>query len=81
LGRTSGLSLTGKAQTVSTTSEYRVRRLARRNGYFLRKSRARISLDNEGEYMLVETSRNIVIRGSRFDASLEEIEAFLADDD
>jgi hypothetical protein len=47
----------------------------------LRKSRARISLDNEGEYMLVETSRNIVIRGSRFDASLEEIEAFLADDD
>ena len=60
--------------------ERRVRRLADRQGYVLRKSRiVNINLDDHGEYMLLDASLNIPVRGARFDADLDEIAAFLAD--
>lgn len=60
--------------------EARVRRLARREGYRVCKSRDRSThINNRGEYMLVETARNLVVLGSDYDASLANIEAFLAD--
>jgi hypothetical protein len=60
--------------------ENRLRRLAAREGYVLRKSRAREwRLENRQEYMLVDASTNISVRGSYYDADLDEIAEFLAD--
>ncbi|NOJ47834.1 hypothetical protein [Bradyrhizobium archetypum] len=36
-----------------------------------------IHLDNIGEYMLVDTERNFVVLGERFNASLEQIAEYL----
>ena len=57
--------------------ENRVRKLAKREGYALHKSRSQCSADNLGDFMLVDASRNFVVLGSRFDASLEDIEEYL----
>jgi hypothetical protein len=59
--------------------EDRVRRTACRRGYQVRKARGSISLDNFGDYMLVDLARNLVALGSRYDASLDDIEAFLTE--
>ena len=62
-------------------SESGLRRLARREGYLLRKSRSRtIHADNFGEYMLVDVGLNIPALGARYDASLEEIADYLQAD-
>ncbi len=58
-------------------NENRVRQLALRRGYRISKSRRQPSLDNFGAFMLVEHPRNIVVLGSRFDASLQEIATYL----
>jgi hypothetical protein len=53
-----------------------VRSLARRHGYLVRKSkRKQLCVENHGEYMLVDTN-NWVMLGARYDATLDEIEAF-----
>ena len=57
----------------SHTSESRLRKLAARHGYSIRKSRKAISADNLGDYMLVDARWNFVVAGGRFDASLDEI--------
>jgi hypothetical protein len=68
--------------------ETRIRRLARKHGYILRKSHVRIpNSNNFGRYMLVEEKEHTdnngdyvetrIIFGSRFDASLETIERAL----
>jgi len=60
--------------------EARVRSHARRLGYSMRRSRQRTNvpnLDNHGEYMLVDADRNCIVLGQRFDATLDEVEAFL----
>ena len=54
-----------------------VRFRAARQGYVLRKSRARISSDNHGEYMLIDAERNFVVLGARFNATLEDIQTYL----
>lgn len=60
-------------------TENAIRRLADRNGYRLCKSRRHISLDNHGEYMLLDTETNCVVLGSRYDASLEDVRAWLTE--
>lgn len=58
--------------------EDRVRRLARKRGFILRKSRAPVlHANNHGEYMLVDTANNCVALGGQYDASLEDVVAFL----
>jgi hypothetical protein len=47
----------------------------------LRKSRRPLSLDNHGEFMIVDPSRNVVVAGERFDLDLDAVEAWLADED
>jgi hypothetical protein len=62
--------------------ESRVRAQARRAGYRVAKSRAWKNVpnvDNFGDYMLIEVDGNLVVLGSRYDASLDDIEAFLKD--
>jgi hypothetical protein len=56
--------------------ENRIRRLARRHGCVLRKSRARKyvrTMNDRGEFMVIETRRNVVVMGERFNASLDDI--------
>ncbi len=62
-------------KTIDAAQENRVRQLAARLGYRVMKSRQGIHLDNFGEYQLVD--RNGVVFGSRFDASLDQIEEYL----
>jgi hypothetical protein len=60
--------------------ETRVRSLARRRGYRVCKSREWKhvpNIDNYGRYMLCDGYTNSVVLGVRFDATLDEIEAFL----
>lgn len=61
---------------LATESTLRVR--ARKLGYAIRKSRSRsIHEDNFGQYALVKESNDEVVLGERFDATLEEIAAYL----
>jgi hypothetical protein len=60
------------------TTENALRARARKLGYAIRKSRSRsIHEDNLGQYALVKEDSNDVVLGERFDASLEEIAAYL----
>jgi len=60
------------------TKESALRARARKLGYAIRKSRSRsIHEDNLGQYALVKEDSNDVVLGERFDASLEEIAAYL----
>ncbi len=66
--------------SVEDARENRVRSRAARHGYRVRKSRQWKhvpNLDNFGDYMLADAETGIVVIGPRFDASLDEIEAFL----
>ncbi len=61
--------------------EVRIRRLARRHGYVLRKSRARkyvLTMNNQGQFMVIQARRNLVVLGERFDASVDDIELFFS---
>ena len=69
--------------TNQSAQESRVRRRARREGYIVHKSRAWKHVpncDNHGEFMLVDAERNYAVLGVRYDATLDDIEAFLTDD-
>ncbi len=62
--------------------ESRVRRLARRQGFLLRKDRARsFSLNHQGGFMVVDSNRNAIVAGERFDLDLGAVEAWLAEDE
>ena len=64
---------------MSTDTESAIRRRAQSRGYGVVKSRRAYSIDNLGEYMLVEHRTNGVALGVRYDATLEDIAAFLQD--
>jgi hypothetical protein len=61
-----------------SNQENRIRKMAARSGYRVTKSRRQESGDNFGEYMLANEHNHIVL-GEKFDASLEDIEAYLRD--
>jgi hypothetical protein len=65
------------------STESNIRRKAIRQGYVIRKSRQQFvpNIDNHGEYMLVDAYSNLVALGERFDATLEDIDAFLGEGD
>ena len=60
-----------------------MRRWAQRLGYGITKSRARaLYVDDYGLYRRWEQGRQrAIVLGERFNASLEEVEAFLADEE
>jgi hypothetical protein len=68
-------------QTKNLRLESRVRRLAQREGYRLHKSRRRLGIDNEGEFMLVDNDANFAAMGQKFDATLDDIERFLTEEE
>jgi hypothetical protein len=53
--------------------EAKARRLARRLGFYVTKSRCAISLDNFGEFMLVDAQTNAVVGGRRYDWTAADI--------
>jgi hypothetical protein len=57
--------------------EERVRRLAKRLGYRITKSRRAPSLDNYGHFQLVDESRNFIVLGEKYDLTLDTIEEWL----
>jgi hypothetical protein len=63
------------------TQENHVRRLAATHGYRVEVSRQPHQRDNAGQFQLVESDRNVVVLGERFDASLDDIEAYLKKED
>ena len=56
-----------------------LRRKLNKYGYTIKKSRLAESGDNFGEYMIVDFHTNCLVRGERFDVSLDEVEDFLRD--
>ena len=69
---------------MQTLNESAVRRRALRRDYIVRKSRQRIhvpNVDNHGDYMLIDIYKNWVVLGERFNATLENIDAFLRECD
>ena len=66
----------------ASRQEARVRSLARRLGYSMRRSRQRANvpnLDNQGQFMLVDADRSRIVLGERFDATLDDIEKHLTE--
>jgi hypothetical protein len=59
------------------TKENRLRRAAARAGYRMTRSRRGLSLDNFGDYKLIDASTNFVAFGFRFDADLDDVDHFL----
>ncbi len=57
--------------------ESKFRKQLSKMGYTLKKSRKATSLDNRGDYMIVDTNLNVVVAGEKFDMSLKDIEAFI----
>jgi hypothetical protein len=67
---------------VTKALESRLRSLAGRRGYSIRKSRQRENvpnLDNFGHYMLVDKN-NYIVLGERFDATLDDIAEYFRED-
>ena len=63
--------------TTLRTQESRVRRLAQRNGYLVRKLRGALGLNNHGLYMLVDPTTGAPMVGWDHDATLDDIEEWL----
>ncbi len=57
----------------------RLRKIAQKRGFLLRKSRDLLSPDNHGEFMIVDLSRHVVVAGERFDLDLDAVEAWLTE--
>lgn len=70
----------GQSMQTQQVSESTVRNLAKRQGYLITKSRRAQSVDNLGDYMLVEARRNYVVMGRRYDATLEDIYSWIKED-
>lgn len=54
------------------------RRAAKMGFRFAKSNWRKDSIDNLGGYQIVDVSRNVVVDGSRFDCSLDDVAAFLA---
>lgn len=57
--------------------ENKLRRALYKADFLMRKSRADISIDNFGGYMIVDVKTNAVIAGSRFNLDLDDVEEFV----
>lgn len=63
--------------TVNKNMEQQLRRALNSIGYALHKTRRPISLDNMGDYMIIELSKNAVVAGSRYDLTLDDVTEWL----
>lgn len=63
---------------ISKYEDARLRRLARRYGYALHRSRRGFSLDNLGGYRIVDPEGNACVAGARFDLEPADVEDWFA---
>lgn len=62
--------------------ENRLRRMAKRLGLELRKSRARsVHVDDLGKYQLVNPDTDTVLSGNRFELSLDQVQQRLEEEE
>lgn len=60
------------------TNESKLRQQLKNLGFGLRKSRVHSSnADNLGGYMIIDISKNSIVRGSKWELSLEDVESFI----
>jgi hypothetical protein len=65
---------------LTSATDSRLRRLAQRHRYVLRRSRwRRYSIDNLGGYMIVDPETNFCVAGERYDLEPGFVEAWLSD--
>lgn len=57
--------------------ESKARRKLAKEGYSLHKSRARLSIDNLGGYMISYDYNNTIVAGENYSLSLEDVEKFI----
>jgi hypothetical protein len=62
---------------MSKFTESAVRKRARRDGYRVMKSRRQVSLDNHGEFTLLDADGNYPVLGFKYDATLDDIADYL----
>lgn len=56
----------------------RLRRLAKKSGYALRRSRSRIySINNRGEYQIVDPFLNAIVAGEKYDLTASDVQDWL----
>lgn len=65
--------------TTEKQRDSRLRSMAERQGFALRRSRAAVSLDNYGHYMIVNPYTTGIVAGPRFDLDADDVERFLTD--
>ena len=62
----------------SATEDSRLRRLAKKHGYALRRSRSSYwSINNRGEYQIVDPFLNMIVAGEKFDMTPGNVEEWL----
>ncbi len=66
-------------ETREKVLENKLRRQCMSHGLAMRKSRKKQSINNFGQYMLIELSMNNVVEGAKFDMTLEDIQEYLAE--
>ena len=60
----------------------RLRRKLNKLGYTMRKTNwRRDSIDNFGGYAIIDTEYNAIVRGSRFDLDLDDVEEFISEEE
>lgn len=65
---------------MSTAIEQKARRAAKRVGLYAKKSRWRVgTIDNYGEFMLIDPYTNFAVDGFRFDMTPQEVIEYCAD--
>lgn len=60
----------------------RLRRKLNKLGYTMMKMNCkRDSIDNFGGYAIIDTEYNAIVRGTRFDLDLDDVEKFISDEE
>jgi hypothetical protein len=54
-------------EQINAAGDARARRLAKKHGHGLTKSRRGLSWNNQGGYQLVELRRNLIVDGEKYD--------------
>ncbi len=59
--------------SIKQAGEARARRAAGRVGLVVRKSRRQLSINNRGQYLLLDPNNNRVVAGEKFDLTPDQI--------
>lgn len=75
------VNIDSTSERAARAMDARARRAARRAGLVATRSRWRkFSIDNHGDFMLVDPSTRGCVFGERYDATAEEVLEFCSDD-